>query len=142
MSGGIAYVWDPQGRLITNCNLGTVELDPVEEDEDVAELYHLIHGHHLATGSSVAESILDRWPEVTSEFVKVFPTDYKRVLRERRRHDEEEEAPVHDGELPEAAPDLGRGVSLPQAVPGNGNGNGNGNGSHHPAGPGQAAENR
>ena len=40
-------------------------------------------------------STLQQWPEVTSQFVKVMPTDYKRVLAERAGHDEEMEAGVH-----------------------------------------------
>jgi glutamate synthase domain-containing protein 3 len=32
------------------------------------------------------------------QFVKVMPTDYKRVLAERKRHDEEMEATVRDDE--------------------------------------------
>ena len=38
------------------------------------------------------------WPEVLSQFVKVMPTDYKRVLTERRRHDEEIESTIRDAE--------------------------------------------
>jgi glutamate synthase domain-containing protein 3 len=41
--------------------------------------------------------VLDEWPEILQQFVKVMPTDYKRVLAERKRHDEEMEAEVRDG---------------------------------------------
>ena len=34
--------------------------------------------------------------DVLSQFVKVMPTDYKRVLAERRRHDEEIESAIRD----------------------------------------------
>ena len=96
MSGGIAYVYDVDGDFASKCNLGTVELDPVEADEDVSELLELIELHQEYTGSSVAERVLDAWPDVLGKFVKVMPTDYKRVLRERRRHDEEMEAAIHE----------------------------------------------
>ena len=43
----------------------------------------------------VAEKMLAQWPEITAQFVKVMPTDYKRVLAERAKHDEEIEAGVH-----------------------------------------------
>ncbi|MGB7214723.1 MAG: glutamate synthase large subunit [Gammaproteobacteria bacterium] len=98
MSGGIAYVWDPRGDFESRCNLGTVGLEAVEEDEDIAELRELIELHHEYTGSTVAARILDAWPRVLGEFVKVMPTDYKRVLAERKRHDEEVEAAVRDDE--------------------------------------------
>ena len=96
MSGGMAYVWDPAGEFASKCNMGTVDLEEIEEDEDIAELRELIEQHREYTDSPVAERILDRWPEVLDEFVKVMPIDYKRVLQERRRHDEEMEAAVGD----------------------------------------------
>src|SRR5690606_31121099 len=98
MSGGIAYVWDPRGDFESRCNLGTVGLEAVEEDEDISELRELIELHHEYTGSTVAARILDAWPAVLGEFVKVMPTDYKRVLAKRKRHDEEMEAAVDDDE--------------------------------------------
>ena len=73
-----------------------MDLDPVEAEEDIAELLELIELHKEYTGSSVAERVLDAWPDVLGQFVKVMPTDYKRVLRERRRHDEEIEAAIHE----------------------------------------------
>ena len=96
MSGGTAYVWDREGDFKSKCNPGTVDLDPVEDDEDIAELRELIESHHQLTGSTVASEILDQWPEVLKQFVKVMPVDYKRVLAERKKHDEEIESKVHD----------------------------------------------
>jgi glutamate synthase (NADPH/NADH) large chain len=96
MSGGIAYVWDTDGTFESKCNRGTVELDPVEDDDDISELRELIEWHKQCTGSTVAEKILDDWPQILSQFIKVMPTDYKRVLAERRRHDEEMEATIHE----------------------------------------------
>ena len=96
MSGGIAYIWDPDDNFAARCNMGTVDLEKVEEDDDIAELRELIQLHHKYTGSTVAERILEDWPDVLDSFVKVMPIDYKRVLKERRLHDEEMEADVHD----------------------------------------------
>jgi glutamate synthase domain-containing protein 3 len=80
MSGGIAYVWDPEGELLGNCNLGMVELEHLGQDGEEIELRDWIAKHKQWTGSEVAERILSRWSEAVSEFVKVMPTDYKRVL--------------------------------------------------------------
>ena len=96
MSGGIAYVWNPHGKLQNNCNTGTVDLDPVETDEEIAELFELIDFHFIYTQSEVARKILDQWPTNLNQFTKVMPTDYKRVLEERKRHDEEIEVKMHD----------------------------------------------
>lgn len=98
MSGGVAYIWDVNGDFESKCNKGMVELDPVDDDDDVSELRELIELHAEFTDSAVAKNILDRWPEVLSEFVKVMPTDYKRVLNERKRHDEEIESEIHETE--------------------------------------------
>ncbi|MGI9308292.1 MAG: glutamate synthase large subunit, partial [Gammaproteobacteria bacterium] len=96
MSGGIAYVWDRDSKFRANCNMGMVELDPVEDEDDIAELRELIEFHQEYTGSTVAQHVLDEWPEILSQFIKVMPTDYKRVLAERKRHDEEMESTIHE----------------------------------------------
>jgi len=96
MSGGVAYIWDYQGDFASKCNMGMVELDPVDDEEDIAELRELIELHHKYTGSAVANEVLDGWPDVLKQFVKVMPTDYKRVLQERKRHDEEMESTIHE----------------------------------------------
>jgi glutamate synthase (NADPH/NADH) large chain len=98
MSGGIAYVWDVKGDFKSKCNTGTVDLEAVEEDEDIVELREMIELHREYTGSTVAARILDEWPSSLSQFVKVMPTDYKRVLAERKRHDEEMEQTLRDDE--------------------------------------------
>jgi glutamate synthase (NADPH/NADH) large chain len=61
-----------------------VELEAVEADEDVEELRSLIEMHQNSTGSTVAADVLDRWDETLPQFVKVMPTDYKRVLTENK----------------------------------------------------------
>jgi len=91
MSGGIAYVWDIDKDFASRCNTGTVDLEAVVEDEDIVELREMIELHKQYTGSPVAAKILDEWPMSLQRFVKVMPTDYKRVLTERKRHDEEME---------------------------------------------------
>ncbi len=90
MSGGIAYIWDPEGRFPGNCNPEMVDLDPVTDADDVRELETLIRNHERYTGSTVAAALLARWPQAISEFVKVMPQDFKRVLAERAR---EQKAP-------------------------------------------------
>ena len=80
MSGGIAWVYDPNGTLPENCNPEMVELDPLEaEDED--QIQALLRKHVELTGSQVAKFLLANWAEETSRFVKVFPSEYKKVLQ-------------------------------------------------------------
>ena len=84
MSGGVAYIWDHEGVLATKCNMGMVELETVCADEDIAELKTMIENHLKYTGSAVAERLLNDWDGALSQFVKVMPTDYKRVLEEQK----------------------------------------------------------
>tara|TARA_R110002072_G_scaffold13481_1_gene56726 strand:- start:186737 stop:191422 length:4686 start_codon:yes stop_codon:yes gene_type:complete len=83
MSGGVAYVFaEDKEKFRLNCNLGLVDLDPVETDEDIAELKELIEKHSNYTGSTVAAEILDNWNESLPKFIRVMPRDYKRALEE------------------------------------------------------------
>jgi glutamate synthase (NADPH/NADH) large chain len=82
MSGGVAYVWDPQDAFLVNCNLEMVELEKVTEAADEEELRTLIENHLRYTGSAVAKKILDRWSTAVTQFHKVMPVDYKRALKE------------------------------------------------------------
>ena len=85
MSGGVAYVLADVESFRILCNLETVELESVEDEEDVAELFALVSKHADFTHSSVAKDLLADWPNNISQFVKVMPTDYKRVLMEMKQ---------------------------------------------------------
>lgn len=84
MSGGVAYVFDPHDKLLANCNLGTIELELVVDDEDVQSLRDLISKHYKYTNSEVAQQILDDWEASLGRFKKVMPVDYKRALAEAK----------------------------------------------------------
>jgi glutamate synthase (NADPH/NADH) large chain len=83
MSGGIAYIWDKNSQFQRNCNMEMVELEQLEIDADISELKTLIQNHFNYTGSTVAKAVLDDWKNALKQFVKVMPTEYKRVLNER-----------------------------------------------------------
>ncbi|MFV2004537.1 MAG: glutamate synthase large subunit [Gammaproteobacteria bacterium] len=89
MSGGIAYVWDRNKTFAALCNMGMVELESLETDEDIEEVKTLIENHLRYTGSTVAKAALDNWDETVKQFVKVMPTDYKRVLQETKKQEEQ-----------------------------------------------------
>ena len=79
MSGGIAYVYDPEGRFATLVNYDMVELEPLDGD-DTSFVLNLVQRHRDLTESSVAAAIVDNWTEEVGAFRKVMPRDYKRVL--------------------------------------------------------------
>ena len=80
MSGGIAWVWDPDQRLAVRTNMELVDLDPVEEPAYESELKAMSENHRMHTGSERAKFLLDNWQSVLPQFVQVFPRDYKRAL--------------------------------------------------------------
>jgi glutamate synthase (ferredoxin) len=84
MSGGIAYVYDPEGDFHGRCNTESVFLEFVEEDDE-AELLGMIRNHLEYTGSEVAQQILENWSGNLPRFVKVIPKDYKRMLEHINR---------------------------------------------------------
>ena len=103
MSGGLAFVYDPNGMFSKRCNLSMVGIERVVSEleqtgaeqeliaqgkgrkrhlglSDEALLKSLIEKHLRYTGSAVALSIMDNWDTQRKHFVKVFPHEYKRAL--------------------------------------------------------------
>ncbi|HNZ17037.1 MAG: glutamate synthase large subunit [Candidatus Hydrogenedentes bacterium] len=81
MSGGIAFVYDPDGTFARRCNRDMVDLKPLH-DKSLPELRGLLEDHFEYTGSTVARAILDQWDEAREQFVRVMPRDYARVLKQ------------------------------------------------------------
>jgi glutamate synthase (NADPH/NADH) large chain len=109
MSGGVAYVYDPDGDFETRCNTAMVDLERVlstreqsdpagwhsqtrggERESDEVILKRLIERHFKFTGSTRARNLLDDWANSRAKFVKVFPTEYKRALEEMHNSSMEE----------------------------------------------------
>ncbi|GFG71310.1 glutamate synthase large subunit [Mycolicibacter senuensis] len=82
MSGGVAYVYDPDAQLPGRLNTEMVELDAFEDfdADDVSWLREILTAHAEATDSAPARAILADWPNHRRHFVKVMPRDYRRVL--------------------------------------------------------------
>ncbi|KAK9869813.1 hypothetical protein WA026_003542 [Henosepilachna vigintioctopunctata] len=81
MSGGIAYVWDIDGKFSTRCNPELVELCKLEDREDVEYVKTLLEEFKQLTGSITAEELLKDFENKKREFVKVFPYEYQRALK-------------------------------------------------------------
>ena len=86
MSGGYAYVLDERGDFETRCNLGMVELEALSS-EDAATVATLLAEHAKRTGSPKAAQLLARWELSLTKFVKVVPTEYRRVLEDMQRRE-------------------------------------------------------
>ncbi len=88
MSGGIADVWDPDGRLPPRLNPEMVALEDLGPD-DVDWLEATLRTHAGLTASALAARLLGTWPAACRYFTKVMPTDYRRVLDAARRAEAE-----------------------------------------------------
>ena len=79
MSGGIAYVYDPQNTFSARVNDEMVNVEALEED-DIEFLRDSVRSHYRETNSLLAAQVLDRWRTNVRHFRKVMPADYRRVL--------------------------------------------------------------
>jgi len=116
MSGGVAYVYDPDGEFSKLVNHAQVDLMPISSEPDAEEgagrpsqrprtvsdfgmgdmLRHdaerlkiLVERHKLHTGSAKASALLDNWGDALGKFVKVMPRDYARALKSLEAEREE-----------------------------------------------------
>jgi len=82
MSGGIAWIYDINEDFRDNCNQEMVDLDPLESEDETA-IIALLKRHILLTNSRRADFILQNWSREKNKFIKVFPREYKNVIRQK-----------------------------------------------------------
>jgi glutamate synthase domain-containing protein 3 len=74
-------VFDEYGEFTeTRCNLQSVDLEPLVDEQDVQVVRDLVTRHRELTGSHRAKWILENWQETRPRFIKVFPHEFKRVM--------------------------------------------------------------
>lgn len=96
MSGGIAYVYDQNNDFAEKCNVSMVELEKTAK-ADKKVIADMINSHYKHTKSPIAKKILDNFENEIRKFVKVMPTEYKRVLQEKEFAEESELAEESNG---------------------------------------------
>lgn len=79
MSGGLAWVYNPEGTFAENCNTEMVDLDPLSA-QDGEQIQALLRKHISLTGSKLAQQILSNWAQASTQFVKVYPKEYKKAI--------------------------------------------------------------
>jgi len=94
MSGGIAYIYDPEETFADKCNMGMVILERIVTEEENKEVLGYVDEHFKLTGSPVARSLKETWASSVGKFVKVMPLDYKRVLAAKAKEDMEAQSQV------------------------------------------------
>jgi glutamate synthase (NADPH/NADH) large chain len=82
MSGGIAYVFNEKEKFNERCNTNMVGLESPSE-QNYEELKELIYRHYKYTNSKKAESILEHFEDIKSQFIKVIPHEFKRILEKK-----------------------------------------------------------
>ena len=92
MSGGVAYVLDESGEggaagggFERVCNKEMVQLFPLSDPEEAAQIRRLLERHVEYTGSTRAKALLDDWRTTVSRFIRVVPNDYRRVIEAQAR---------------------------------------------------------
>ncbi len=83
MSGGVAYVYARDFNLEARCNKELVEFERPSR-EDFEEIYTMLEKHSTCAHSIRAFEIMNEWQEYKRFFVKVIPTEYKKVLEQQK----------------------------------------------------------
>lgn len=95
MSGGIAYIYDPNHDLYTRLNKQLVNTYEVSGKADIETLTQLLKNHYKYTNSDVAKKILSNLDHELSNFKKIVPKDYEKIttliqeLKAKGYHDDE-----------------------------------------------------
>ena len=110
MSGGVAYVYDPDDEFAATANTGMVSLSDSLGDSDRRLLKRMVENHAAYTDSDRAAWMLAEWTDVVGDFVKVMPDAYAEVIAERARDDVRNDLPP----AATAAADAGEGDAVVQ----------------------------
>jgi len=106
MSGGIAYIYNPEKNFESLLNQEMVEIENVKFQKknnrknlrgiseinknmlinDEYRLKYLLRRHVLYTNSSNARQILENWRELYKNFIKITPLDFRRALLEKSKN--------------------------------------------------------
>jgi glutamate synthase domain-containing protein 3 len=77
MSGGLAYVYDEDGKFLSRLNRGMISVEELTE-RDIEALKAMIGKHFNYTGSEKAKFILENFN--ARKFFKIIPDDYKKIM--------------------------------------------------------------
>ena len=93
MSGGVAYVHDADGTFATRVNPEMVDLE-VPDADDRELIARWLRRHVEETESVLASALLAEGDAALDRFVKVMPSDYRRVLEAEQQARQRGEDPV------------------------------------------------
>ncbi|KAB1189052.1 MULTISPECIES: glutamate synthase large subunit [Haloferax] len=105
MSGGVAYVYDPDDEFAAKTNTEMVTIEDALGDADEKMLTRLVENHLAYTDSNRAAELLDDWQSALGDFVKVMPDAYAEVIAEDADQDVRSELPAQAGAIVDPATD-------------------------------------
>jgi glutamate synthase (NADPH/NADH) large chain len=94
MSGGVAYVYDPEDTFAEKANTGMVSVRGSLDGKDRGMITRLVENHAAYTGSERAAELLENWDEELENFTMVMPDAYAEVISDRERDDVRNEPPA------------------------------------------------
>ncbi|MCY4542237.1 MAG: glutamate synthase large subunit [Rhodobacteraceae bacterium] len=75
MTGGMAYIYDPEGHVPKHLNYDTIVTSPVSVAHWERQLLDLIKLHAIETDSGRARRILSRWQDEIGSFMQICPKE-------------------------------------------------------------------
>jgi glutamate synthase domain-containing protein 2/glutamate synthase domain-containing protein 3 len=81
MSGGVAYVYDYDGRFRQRCNMEMIEIENLEK-EDFEIINILLNNHKKYTNSKIVDKFISG--KEMKKLVKIIPIEYKKILEKEK----------------------------------------------------------
>jgi glutamate synthase (ferredoxin) len=75
MTGGMAFVYDPDGTFLNRCNSELVDVDRLSNEGMKKLVKSLLRRHYELTNSPRARELLTNWEESAASFRRVLPKD-------------------------------------------------------------------
>ena len=88
MSGGMAYVYNEDGKFENKCNMELIILEQLN-NEDKEDLKQMLQNHYKYTNSQKAKNMLNNFDIEINKFIKVIPKAYKEVIEQIKLAKEE-----------------------------------------------------
>ncbi len=100
MSGGRAYVWDPDNKFPGRYNPAMIGLERFTSDDEAKRVEALIYAHLEATDSPRAGEILKNWTKAREQFWVVVPHPVEAQPAAQPVHEPEKEKPAGSEKAP------------------------------------------
>ena len=75
MTGGMAFVWDGDGRFMSRVNAETLEILRISSEYWETRLIHLVQSHVTQTASPFAREIARNWESEMPRFWQICPKE-------------------------------------------------------------------